>query len=67
MAGTTDTTVDKMTAWRIEQFEALGFGREDAEYMAVTRNLEGWMIPVDDVRKLIRSGCPVGLAKQIIL
>lgn len=61
------TTDEKINAWRVEVFERLGFGREDAELLAMTKQDNGFFIDSEIVRNLARSGCPLELIKRIVL
>lgn len=67
MAGTIETTEEKIFKYRVGVFMGLGFGPEDSEVLAVAKQDNGFLIDVEAVRKLIRSGCPYALAKRILL
>jgi hypothetical protein len=67
MAGTIETTEEKIHKYRFEVFAKLGFGPEDSELLADARQDNGFLIDVEIARKLIRSGCSHALAKRILL
>jgi hypothetical protein len=51
----------KITSWRFEQFQELGFDNEDALLLALSKT------DLQSARTLMAAGCSVGLAMRILL
>jgi hypothetical protein len=50
-----------VTRWRVEQFRVLGFDEVAAALLGACRT------DLHQARSLVRAGCPLGLALQILL
>jgi len=51
----------KITRWRFEQFQGLGFDNDDALLLALSTT------DLQSARTLMAAGCSVGLAMRILL
>ena len=50
----------RVSLWRVEQFEGLGFKTSDAEWLALSD------VDWHEAARLIDAGCPVPIALQLL-
>jgi hypothetical protein len=65
--GTADITHASFSAWRAHELVAMGFEPRAAGRLADARGSNGSLVPLHDIRKALRAGCPHDLALRIWL
>ena len=60
MTATAENDELRVTRWRVEQFEALGFHEADAELLAYSD------VDWHEAARLIAAGCPVDIALRLL-
>lgn len=64
---TADVTHASFSAWRAHELVGMGFGAPEARRLADARCSSGSLVPLHDIRKALRAGCPHDLALRIWL
>jgi hypothetical protein len=64
---TQDVVQASFSAWRADELVIMGFKIRDARRLADARSSGGSLIPLHDIRKAVRAGCPHDLAVRIWL
>jgi hypothetical protein len=62
---TQDVVQASFSAWRAGELVLMGFAARDARGLADARSSDGSLIPLHDIRKALRAGCPHKLAVRI--
>jgi hypothetical protein len=64
---TADVTHASFSAWRADELVDMGFESREARRLADARCSNGSLVPLHDIRKALRAGCPHDLALRIWL
>jgi hypothetical protein len=55
------------STWRANELVFMGFDLSDAWRLAEARSVNGSIVPLHDIRRALRAGCPHELALRIWL
>jgi hypothetical protein len=55
------------SAWRADELMIMGFSVREARRLAEARAANGSLVPLHDIRKALRAGCPHEVAVRIWL